>query len=327
MIESSDIQLIGRLVADAIKKYDEKRSADLSGIRGLFEGHLVSTRGEVFTIIDELRAAIAAIPAGKDGRDGKDGERGEKGDSIIGPQGEKGDKGDPGESIIGPKGDKGDIGERGERGESVIGPKGDKGDPGETVIGPKGEKGDVGERGEKGDRGESIVGPPGANGRDGRDAAQLEILPTIDPTKSYPRGTWARLDCGIAQAYRNTIPNESDLAKAGWEIMVPGFRLVDIEQSEDLRSFKVRMAWGDKEESKMFSMPVMLHRGIYSDSGEYNNGDVVQWHGSAWICKRDGVSSAPVEDNRDWELLVKRGRNADAIKPPKPQEHKIVRLK
>jgi hypothetical protein len=40
----------------------------------------------------------------------------------------------------------------------------------------------------------------GENGRDGRDAAELEIMAAIVEGKRYPRGTWARYGGGLVRA-------------------------------------------------------------------------------------------------------------------------------
>jgi hypothetical protein len=225
--------------------------------------------------------------------------------SIPLPQ--KGDKGDPGEK-----------GMQGEKGESIVGPKGDRGDPGESIVGPKGDKGDHGERGEKGDpgpagpqgekgiSGESIVGPVGPAGSPGRDAMQIDLLPAIDLSKSYPRGTFARYDGGIIHSYRDTIPGEV-FDKSGWEVAVRGWVDFTVDLGSDFRTFMIgTRGTGEETKQTLISLPVMLYRGVYAP-GEYSCGDVVTWGGSAWHCQADKTISVPGK-NADWKLMVKEGQ-------------------
>ncbi len=49
-------------------------------------------------------------------------------------------------------------------------------------------------------------GTDGTNGKDGLDALQINILPMIDETKTYAKGTYAQHDGGVMKASRNTDP-------------------------------------------------------------------------------------------------------------------------
>jgi hypothetical protein len=152
--------------------------------------------------------------------------------------------------------------------------------------------------------GESIVGPPGLNGRD---ALQVDILPSIDLTRSYPRGTFALYDNGIVRSYRNTLPGEA-FDKSGWEVVVPGVADITMDRADDLRTFMFgfRKTGGELKQA-IFSMPVMIYRGIFKMGDQYDIGDVVTWGGSAWHSQVNNNKSEPGK-NDDWKLMVKEGR-------------------
>ncbi|RPH38344.1 collagen-like protein [bacterium] len=295
------------------------------------------------SIITEVLKQIPSPEDGQDGEDGEDGAPGPQGpegipgQSIVGPPGVKGDPGkdaivdyekvvveavkriptpkdgiDGKEGVQGPQGSKGDKGDTGERGlegaPGVIGAQGPPGINGKDgqagAPGPQGEKGDPGSRGEKG---ESIVGPSGPAGIDGRDALQIDILPSVNFDRSYPRGTYARYEGGIIRSYRDTIPGEV-LEKAGWEVVIAGISAIDIVQGDDPREFlvKSRMTGGYITE-RSFRMPAMIYRGIYKQGDAYRQGDVVTWGGSAWHCQIDNPKTSPSE-SQEWKLMVKEGR-------------------
>lgn len=258
---------------------------------------------------------------GKDGVDGKDG--------APGPQGEKGS---PGE-----RGEKGEVGERGEKGEAgQPGPQGEKGEVG--APGDRGEKGDAGEKGADGiagERGEpgpaGPVGERGAAGLDGKDGAPgargekgdkgvdgkngvdgLAIRPEIgiDTTRSYREGIWASYRGGLVRAMRDTHPLEGlTLEGAGWAVMVDGLAGIEVAQFGE-RAFDVSiLRTSGAKEAAHFSMPVMIHRGVYKDGQEYVKGDVVTWAGSQWHCEVEKTTAKPDDGSGDWKLVVKRGRD------------------
>lgn len=144
--------------------------------------------------------------------------------------------------------------------------------------------------------------PEPRHGDDGRDALQMEILPAIDPEKSYPRGTYATHGGGLWRAYELTK------AMRGWECIVDGVAGVDVQQ-DDHRGITVavQMASG-KVEHKAFNLPAMIYRGVYQP-GMHHPGDTVTWGGSLWHC------DAPTEDkpgeigSKGWTLCAKKGRD------------------
>lgn len=279
----------------------------------------------ILSIKEEFKRRIQEIPAGPQGEKGIDGAKGEQGiPGDVGPVGPKGDRGEPGErgpagenGESGPatKGDKGDAGERGEKGDPGLnGKDGEVGAPG-----PKGElgaPGQVGERGEKGldakdgrDGRDGIAGKDGRDGIDGRDALDLQILPAIDPQKSYPRGTWAKYKGGLVRAVRLTDLFAGDLDKAGWDVMVEGYGGTVIERDVNLRTFTtISCNTSGQEERATFDMPVVLYREVYKDGDEYRMGDSVTYGNSMWICVVERTKARPARENSDWRMSVREGR-------------------
>lgn len=263
---------------------------------GLIRALSRSVKQYVFDILksyatrEELETLIKSIPAGPAGPQGERGEPGVKGD--VGPAGLRGDPGAKGE-----QGAAGPIGE--------MGPRGEKGDPGSAGhAGERGEKGESGERGQQGERGEK--------GIDGRDGIAIEIMPGIDQTRSFCRGTWARFRGGIVRAYRDTdrLGTEADFQKCGWEVILEGQPDVEIRQEQNERSFTiiVRSTSGHAMEST-FTLPVLIYREIFQQGAEYERGDVVTYAGSTWHCMADKTTQLPAEQNKDWRLMVRRGRD------------------
>jgi hypothetical protein len=269
---------------------------------------------------DEIRADIPTAIKGDPG------EKGEKGDRGL--KGERGEKGETGEK--GDKGDRGLKGEKGEKGEQ--GPAGDRGQQGEK--GDRGEKGDVGEQGEKGERGEKgepgDTGPAGPPGKSiSSEAVQLmvnaavekhmselvlptpldiDVLPRIDESKSYPRGTYASHKGGVWKADQQTEGMD------GWRCILNGFPGTMDVDFEDARNCKITLhkAHGEPEYIEL-KTPALIYRGVYKEKelDSYDAGDVVSNNGSIWIAvskpkKAPGMGSP---EETGWQLSVKRGRD------------------
>lgn len=285
-------------------------------------------RGEI-----GARGADGALgPQGERGADGAAGERGADGASgAAGPQGERGPEGPQGAQ--GPQGERGADGQRGEAGPAGASVKGDAGPQGER--GAPGERGPAGEHGAPGADGKDVdpialkamvesevkdaVGAlpksqDGKNGADGRDAAELDILPSIDEAKSYRRGTWASHNGGLIRAARQTdAVKDGALIDAGWVVMVEGLACPPVfSQGEDPREFFITtMNTSGIKVSSPFRVPVMMYREIWRDGCEYDRGDVVTWGGSAWHCQQK-TTDRPKESPA-WRLMVKEGaRGKDA---------------
>ncbi|PZL93180.1 phage portal protein [Pantoea graminicola] len=146
----------------------------------------------------------------------------------------------------------------------------------------------------------------GEPGEDGKDALQLEIMPSIDPEKAYQRGTYAIHQGGLWRSYQKTT------GMKGWECLVDGISDIVITQRDE-RNFTVTAikSSGDRTE-KTFSVPVMIYRDIFKDGEKYFPGDSVTWGGSVWYCN-EATGDKPGEDgSKGWKLAVKRGRDARA---------------
>jgi|ERR1041385_980172 chitodextrinase len=257
---------------------------------------------------DEFNTRLAAIPVGPKGEKGERGEKGEPGE--VGWPGAVGDRGEPGP--VGPKGEPGEKGEKGERGEP--------GEPGLSIVGEKGEPGKMGETGRDGRDGVGIQGPPGERGERGRDALEIEILPMIDPTKSYPRGTFAEHAGGTIRAVRNTDPITGTLQQAGWSVLWDGEANFEVVRDPDLRTFSFkRTLTSGRTFEFTFKTPVMIYRGIWREGQAYSQGDTVTWAGSTWHCNADSTTAKP-GDGADWQLSTKRGQDGKAGLPGKDGE-------
>jgi hypothetical protein len=288
---------------------------------------------------DALEAAIKAIPAGKDGapgcdgKDGAPGARGEKGESgAIGERGVKGDVGEKGEPGIhgkdgasGRDGVDGKDGAPGKDGRDGIdgkdGAVGEKGEPGlNGKDGAPGIDGKPGDRGEKGIDGVSgkdgAAGVRGEKGDPGRDALAIDILPTIDETKSYPRGTFAEYRGGTIRAIRNTDPITAGLTLAshGWSIAARGVWEETEELLADGRTTvrRTKYTCGTVFERKTKSAQI-IYRDIFRPETEYDKGDIVTFGGSTWHCMVDKPTDKPGISDQ-WRLIVKKGApGKDAI--------------
>lgn len=262
---------------------------------------------------------------GKDGRDGIDGAKGEKGEA--GQDGAKGKDGAPGRDGVdgkdGKDGEKGEVGPQGERGE-----KGLDGAPGaDGKDGAKGADGLPGKDGQDGKDGidgksvdvseitsivKTLVGEAfakvelpkdGLKGEDGRDAMHLQILPSIDEAKSYPRGTYASFKGGLWRSYEMTF------GMRGWECIVNGVAEVKLEDVDDRTSKMLFVMSNGSEFEKTINSDAMLYRGVFKDNAEsaYQKGDVVTCAGSTWHCNSE--TKARPGTNSDWTLIVKKGRD------------------
>jgi hypothetical protein len=268
----------------------EERSALIKAVAEVVKEHVAAALSQV---LDRIKALEERKPAeALQGEPGPQGERGE-----VGPAGKDAEPVNVSDIVAAvlsqipqpQPGEKGEPGPQGEKGEQGIAGKG--------------------ERGEKGEPGEA--GRNGIDGKDGRDALQIDILPAVDFSRSYPRGTFARFDGGIIRSFRDTAPCEEPLLALellGWEVAVAGVPCVSCSLSEDGRTVSITTrTTGSENHIKTFDIPTMIYRGIFDPQKEYTQGDVVTWGGSAWHCQ-DKTTSAPNEKSEAWKLMVKEGR-------------------
>ncbi len=187
------------------------------------------------------------------------------------------------------------------------------------IDGKDGTNGAAGANGADGkDGANGVDGQKGADGRDGiegepgRDAIHIDVLDGIDSAKKYQRGTFAAFRGGIVRSFRGTdpLPEDGDLEKHGWHVVVRGIAGFDVEADDDLRTFTVRSVMTDgHKESGSFRTPTMKHVGIWKDDNEYKHGDVVTSGGSMWLAEKDAPKGRPGNPGSDWKLIVKKGRD------------------
>lgn len=169
--------------------------------------------------------------------------------------------------------------------------------------------------------------PRARDGEPGRDAAQIDILPSIDDTKSYPRGVWASHDGGLIRSVRATDPVTESLEKSGWQVVVEGVSAIVISQGDDERTFSVAcmLTSGTKTVCEC-RVPMPIERGVFREGDDYRKGDGVTFNGSFWFAQKDHPQGRPDSGSGDWRLAVKKGRDGkDAA--PEPVKSGPVRLK
>jgi len=150
-----------------------------------------------------------------------------------------------------------------------------------------------------------IVAPQ--DGENGRDALDLDILPAIDPEKSYPRGTYAMHDGGLWRSHGTT----SDMR--GWDCIVNGVQHHSTSQIDE-RTFKSTTLLSDgKLISNEFSMPVMLYKSVYKSEHQYRQGDMVTCSGSLWHCDEDTTDRPGGKDSKGWTLCAKKGADGRKV--------------
>lgn len=142
----------------------------------------------------------------------------------------------------------------------------------------------------------------GIDGEHGRDAYELDVLPVIDFTRSYPRGTVAQHQGGVWRAFANTQGTH------GWTCIVDGINAIAVTRDSE-RGFTVRITRSsDTTDATSFVMPVLIYRGVYQAGRVYEEGDVVTWGGSLWHCN-EPTDAKPDGESNAWTLAAKRGRD------------------
>lgn len=151
----------------------------------------------------------------------------------------------------------------------------------------------------------------------GRDALDLEILPAIDETKQYPRGTYAAHRGGLWKSYERTH------GLRGWECIVDGIDGVTVTQ-DSVREFSIALSKSSGGEIvQKFALPIQIYKGVYRDDEVYEAHDNVTWAGSQWTSNKAANTDKPGSSD-GWTLVVKAGRpgkdlreNASTFDPAK----------
>lgn len=195
---------------------------------------------------------------------------------------------------------------------NVRGEPGPRGEPGGT--GKDGVPGADGRNGKDGapglDAAPARDGRDGQRGEHGRDAIQISILPAIDVTRSYPRGTYAKHQNALVTSLRTTEPlGEGPLEASGWDIVIESPKAVEMTNvSARIKRIELVFASGKRERLE-FNVPCTIYRGVFREADEYEAGDMVTWGGSVWHCNKSGTEMKPGNNTPDWQLAVKRGND------------------
>lgn len=141
----------------------------------------------------------------------------------------------------------------------------------------------------------------------GRDALDLEILPSIDESKQYARGTYAAHLGGLWKSYERTH------GMRGWECIVEGLKAVSVTQEGD-REFSVTLAKSSGAEVvQKIAMPIQIYKGVHRDGEKYDQHDNVTWAGSQWTSTKAENTDKPGSSD-SWTLVVKAGRNGKDLR-------------
>lgn len=143
------------------------------------------------------------------------------------------------------------------------------------------------------------------HGVDGKDATQIEVLPCIDPEKSYPRGTHALHNGGTWRAYQKTV------GMTGWECVMNGVASVDVTVEGKTLRIVSTLSDGTKSEATK-TIPFPEYKGVYVADASYEKGDSATHDGAVWIALEDAPKDAP-GSGKGWQLAVKRGRDGRGL--------------
>lgn len=278
---------------------------------------------------DRIKAMEQRVASVRDGRDGEPGARGEKGEpgepgapgapGPVGPQGPQGPQGLPGPAgEPGPEGAKGIDGQDGINGRDgavgpmgPVGPQGQKGADGLTVVGERGEKGSDGAPGKDG-----ADGQPGANGRDGLDGKSVtveDIRPLLEAEVARAELNLDRRAADVLQRAIDRIPPPA--AGKDGAPGADGLGFDDLEFAhDDCGRLLLKFTRGDVVKS--VRVPGIVDRGVYRQGAEYLKGDGATFGGSFWIAQKD-TQAKPGDNNTDWRLAVKHGRDGKPGAPGK----------
>jgi hypothetical protein len=145
-----------------------------------------------------------------------------------------------------------------------------------------------------------VDGKDGAPGRDGLD---IDIIPSIDVDKVYPRGTYARHMGGLWRSHTTTD------GIRGWECVVDGYPDLDVSQGDDPRDVTVKVSkTTGKSVDTVLHFPVVIDKGTHDPEKSYRMGDGTSYGGQFWIAQKDDPEGRP-GTNDGWRLAVKKGRD------------------
>ena len=144
----------------------------------------------------------------------------------------------------------------------------------------------------------------GKDGLDGVDATDINILPAIDESKSYRRGTYATHNGGLWKSHAQTD------GMRGWECVVDGIAGIEVKAyDDDERTFGIAVTRSTGNVTlKNITLPVMIYRGVWA-AGSFKKDDTVTYDGSLWAACED-TADAP-KTSAAWKLVAKKGRDGN----------------
>jgi hypothetical protein len=173
---------------------------------------------------------------------------------------------------------------------------------------------------------DGIDGNHGQDGSNGKDAADIDIIPAIDENKSYPKGTWASYKGGLIKSLRDTHPmGQKSLLEAGWDIVVQGIQAIEVHPLDDGEFAIKSVLTGGQDHITKMAIPAMVYKGVWKESnGAYKKGHTVTQSGSLWVCLKETETKPGSSD--DWQLAAKRGtdgKDLNVVKMNKPETYKL----
>lgn len=97
-----------------------------------------------------------------------------------------------------------------------------------------------------------------------------------------------------------------------------GFDDIVVEHDGE-RAFTFKFVQGERSKTfGEFTVPVMIHRGIWTDTQDYSYQDVVTLDGSQWVCfdaSKKGRPGAGSPEATGWKLVVKKGAEGKQGRP------------
>lgn len=109
---------------------------------------------------------------------------------------------------------------------------------------------------------------------------------------------------------RAQVPGPAGKDGANGKDGADGFGFDDIDVKFDgFNMLTLEFAKGGTVKSYPFSLPFLRYQGVYQEGQKYNQGDVTTWAGSTWHCNELSTTAKPGEGSKDWQLMVKRGRD------------------
>lgn len=153
-------------------------------------------------------------------------------------------------------------------------------------------------------------GVDGKNGTDGKDA-RVEAPVPFEFGKLHKFGTWVVHRGGVWVAARAT-DEEPSAESSFWDCIVPGISMLDFGMKEDGRTLTVTSELANGlSTTKALRLPIPIVRGVYSETREFQEKDVVLYDSSWWEAQKDGKLDRP-GTTTDWRLHVRRGKDGKA---------------